>query len=214
MGEFISTLLQNLLLIFVLFCVLPSILVLIAGFFAVRSITRSFTTDAGQLRNDYDKLAAKNPNAPPQVLVNRLLRRQAVKCGLVGAVTGMGGFLTFPIALPVDVVLSLRLQASMVNFIAHAYGVEDVGQTERRARTYLVMTGGLRATQSSFNFIMRILIRLMGKSFAKLIPFLGALVGYILNYAAARATAETALRWYADKARKQQTRAAQLTGDA
>jgi hypothetical protein len=204
MGEFLSNLFSNLLLIFVLFCVLPSILVLIAGYFALRNVDQFFSPDITTLYEQYDKLRTANPKAHPETLVRKIIRRQAMKAGIVGAITGMGGFLTLPVALPVDIIMSMRIQAGIVGFIAAAYGVNEVSQTESRLRSYLVMTGGMRATQSTFNMVMRMVLRFIPKFFTKLIPFIGAIIGYTLNYAMARATADVALRWYADKARKLQ----------
>jgi uncharacterized protein (DUF697 family) len=214
MADVINTLLHNLLLIVVVLCVVPMALTAVVGWLALRQLQRFFSADAGDMNAQFERLRARHPDARNIDLVHKVVRQQSMKCGLVGALTGLGGFLTLPIALPIDILLSMRIQAAMVQFIASAYGQHEVGQPELRLRSYLVMTGSVRASQSTFRFVMRVILRLMGKSFAKLVPFIGAIVGYVINYSIARATGNVALRWYAEKARKQLAESHQYTEEA
>jgi len=43
----------------------------------------------------------------------------------------------------------------------------------------------------------------MGRSFAKLIPFIGTIIGFGVNYAIANATGNAALQWYSQQAKRQ-----------
>jgi uncharacterized protein (DUF697 family) len=209
MADVINTLLHNLVLVFLVLCVVPLTLTAVVGWLALRQLQSFFSADADDMNAQFERLRVKHPDARNIDLVHKVIRQQSMKCGLVGALTGLGGFLTLPIALPIDIFLSMRIQAAMVQFIASAYGQGEVGGTELRLRSYLVMTGSVRASQSTFRFVMRVALRLLGKSFAKLVPFIGAMVGYVINYSIARATGNVAMRWYADKARKQLAQAHQ-----
>lgn len=192
--------LGNLLLIaFGLLCVLPVVLVLVAGVVLYRMgrqrLEGFIEPDLDKMQAHYETLRAQNPAANRETLVNRIIHQQALKCGIIGAVTGIGGFYTLPIALPIDLVLSLRIQAALVSFIAHAYGAGDNAR-EANLRNYIIMTGSSEATQTTTRVFTRFLLRVIGKSFSKLIPFLSALISFGVNYALVQVMARVAVRWY------------------
>lgn len=188
---------------FALVCVVPLIVVAViaALVFTVgrRALSEFLNPDVGELRRRFQRLRAAHPSASNEELIGRLIRGQAVRSGVVGAVTGLGGFITLPVALPLDVLLSLRLQAAIVDFIAEMYGRGD-SDAERRVRTALILSGSGRLGETVFSVIMRFLLRVVGKSFSKLIPFIGAAVSFGLNFAIAQAVGSLALRVYRARA--------------
>jgi hypothetical protein len=193
---------------FLALCVLPLIIVLalvaLAFVFGRRFFRTFFNPDITELSRYYEQQRARNPRATTEQLLNQVIRRQAFRCGVVGAITGLGGLITLPIALPVDIILSLRMQAAMVEFIAHLYGHGRVSETESRIRTYLVMSGGRRVSQAAFEAVMKFLLRVIGKSFSKLIPVIGAAVSFAVDYAVAQGVGRLALRHYGGQAALQQ----------
>lgn len=196
MGDFLSNLSSNLLLIVVLFCVVPSLLLAIAAFFVWKRLEHFATPDVSEMQQQFAELRAARPTATDEELIRKVINRQARKCGIVGAVTSLGGFFTLPIALPADILISLRIQAAMVEFIAEQYGQHDISEAEVRMRTALVVAGGRGVTERTTAYLMRFMLRYMGKTFAKLVPFVGAIIGFVVNYAIALATANAAIRWY------------------
>ncbi|HEX2906594.1 MAG TPA: hypothetical protein VHO69_07035 [Phototrophicaceae bacterium] len=197
--------LNNVLLVgFALLCVLP--LIVFAGLgvllliFGRRAWQTFFSADVAQLHRRYERLRAANPRATTDQLVQQMIRRQAFRAGMVGAITGLGGFFTLPIALPIDVLLSLRLQSALVDFIAQLYGQGQVSETEQRLRSYLVMSGGRKVSEAASEAAMKFLLRLVGKSFAKLIPFIGAAISFAVNYGTAQAIGQLAARRYSTRA--------------
>lgn len=194
---------NTLLVLLALVCLLPVVIALSAGFFLVRVSRRQldqfFSADIAHLQRHYEQLRAKNPNATREQLVDQMIRRQAFRCGLVGAITGLGGLVTLPIALPVDVIVSLRLQATLVDFIAHAYGHDRVNEVESQVRTHLIMAGSSRATEATSRILLRFALRLIGKSLSKLVPFIGAAISFAVNYVIVHAIGEIAERWYSGR---------------
>lgn len=189
---------------FLALCVLPIIIVLVlvvlAFVFGRRFINTFFNPDITELSRYYEKQRARNPRATTEQVLHQVIRRQAFRCGVVGAVTGLGGFITLPIALPIDIVLSLRLQAALVEFIAQLYGHGHVSEAERQIRTYIIMSGGRRASEAAFEAIMKFLLRVVGESFAKLVPVIGAAVSFAVDYFLAQSVGELALRRYGSQA--------------
>lgn len=197
-----ETLLNNLQTILLVGCVLPLVVLLVLGvalfIFGRRWVESFVEPDVAGIHQQFVALQRQNPQAEPAALVRRVINQQAVKCGIVGAVTGFGGFVTLPIALPFDLLLTARYQSTMVSFIGQIYG--NQGSVENKAATYAVLTGSTQATQLSVRLIQRYLPRIIGKSFAKLIPFFGALISFAVNYVLAQATGRIAVRWYESRA--------------
>jgi uncharacterized protein (DUF697 family) len=122
-----------------------------------------------------------------------------VKCGVIGAITGIGGFITLPIGLPVDIILSLRLQAAMVDLIAAVYGHATDSEAEAKIRTFLIMSAGGEISQRATGAAIKFLLRVIGKSFSKLIPVIGAIISFAVDYSICQAVGRVAVRRYASK---------------
>lgn len=198
-------LLQNLQLLLLLGCVLPlivmAVLAVLVFWFGRRWVDQLVAPDPEKMQQRLIAMQAKNPQAQRNELVQQVMREEAIKCGVVGAITGFGGFVTLPITLPIDLLLTARYQASMVSFIAQAYGYDN--SLENRAATYAVMTGSTQVSRTTLSLIQRYLPRVIGKSFSKLIPVFGAIIAFVVNYFLARSLGNLAVRWYESKPRQE-----------
>ncbi|MEO0563480.1 MAG: hypothetical protein AAF125_15335, partial [Chloroflexota bacterium] len=133
-------------------CVVPMIVLAVGAVIAFRQGS-SFVSDliepnVEKMQATYDQLRDKHPTKTTDDLVRLVIRRQAFRCGVLGAVTGLGGFVTLPIAMPVDMVMTYRIQATMVNFIAKAYNYDPKLMKEEQAVASLVMFGSRQVTQN------------------------------------------------------------------
>lgn len=201
MQDFMNTSLWTILGIIVVVFLITLVLGAIALFFLIRRINRISEPDLAEMQNRLTELRRKNPNADNETLLKQMINQEAFKSAVIGAVTGLGGFITLPIALPVDVLLSLRIQSKLVQFIAMTYGQGAVSDTELKIQSYIVMSGGAKVSTVASEAVMKFILRILGKSFSKLIPVIGAVVSFGLNYAMAQATGNLALRWYANRHR-------------
>lgn len=181
-------------------CIVPLIILGVMAIFLLtvgrRVLNDFFDPDSTALRRYYERLRAENPRLPADRLLARVIGRQSFRCGVVGAITGLGGFITLPIALPVDILISLRMQAALVDFIAELYGQGQVSERERQLRTYLILSGGRRLSEAALEVAMKFALRVLGKSFAKLIPFVGAAVSFAFNYTMVQGIGRLALARY------------------
>lgn len=187
--------------ILLLGCVLPIVVLLVLGvlayYFGRRWVEEFVEPDVEKLHTKLVALRAKAPNISEKQLVRKVIHEQALKCGVIGAVTGLGGFVTMPIGLPLDILLSARYQASMVSFIAQVYGYNN--SVENKAATYAVMTGSTQISEITTGMLTKYIPRFVGKLSSKLIPIAGALVSFAVNYATARSVGHLAARWYESK---------------
>src|SRR6266852_5619393 len=116
---------QNILI--VLACSFIGLLVLgiILILFAFRWVQRLVTPDVGAMQRKLATLRAANPTLSNEALIGTIIRQQSFKCGVIGAITGLGGFITLPVALPIDILMSMRIQSAMVQFIALVYNQNE-----------------------------------------------------------------------------------------
>lgn len=188
---------------FLLLCVLPLLIVVVIGLLLFRAGQRGINEfanpDISKLQTEFEKQRVQNPGASTEQLVGTIIQQQALKSGIIGAITGFGGFVTLPIALPVDIVMSLRLQAALVEFIASVYGHAQPNEREARIRTFLIMSASGQITERTTGVAIKFLLRVIGKSFSKLVPFLGAAISFGVNYAIVRGVGWGAVRWYGRK---------------
>ena len=198
---------QTLLIGFGLLCLLPLLATAVLAFVVFRAgqqrLDTWFASDPAKLQEYVATMRAKQPDISREQLINRIIRRQAFRAGIVGAVTGIGGFWTLPIALPIDLALSFQIQAQLVNFIAYLYNERNQDDLNTRVRTYLIMTGSSKVTQTTTRYLTRLAVRVAGKSFAKIIPVAGAIISFAVNYVIVVVMGRAAARWYAQSAGQQ-----------
>lgn len=176
--------------------IVPTLILVIVGAFALKrgyeKLAEMVMPDTEQMRRQYEALKAANPTLDQRALVNKVIGQQAFKSGVLGAITGLGGFITLPIALPVDIYASLRIQAAMVEIIGYAYGKQP-GDIEKRITTYLITAGSERAATASVQFAVGVATRFLGKTLSKLIPVIGALTSFGVNYLMTQAIGRAAV---------------------
>jgi flavodoxin len=76
----------------------------------------------------------------PQVAANKLVANQILKCGASGFLTGLGGLITLPVAIPANITSILYIHLRMIAAIAYLGGYDpkdDAVQT----MAYLCLTG-------------------------------------------------------------------------
>lgn len=157
--------------------------------------------DVANLHEEYQTLIGPRHGMTQSQALERIVRGQALRAGTIGAITSFGGFITLPIALPVDIVLSFRIQASLISFIGQLHAANPTGSRDVTVNDYLIMTGSSRVTQSTTRFLISAALRVLGKSFSKLIPVVGALIGFGVNFAIVQLMGRAVIRWHSAKQR-------------
>jgi uncharacterized membrane protein YcjF (UPF0283 family) len=72
--------------------------------------------------------------------VAQLIRWQSAKCAASGFLTGLGGLITLPVALPADLSANLYVQLRMVAAVARMYG-HDPGSDLVRTMAFVCLCG-------------------------------------------------------------------------
>lgn len=184
------------------------------------------STDSVVIKSYVDKLREQNMGITCDELAKKVMNRKSVKNGLVGAVTGLGGIVTLPVSIPADLVCSWRIQASMAFSIAYIYGhTKDTtdlktdlylilaGDSAKEALKRFGIEVSKSVTKKAVNkYITRDIMvkiwKVVGRkiitkaseksltSFMKLVPLVGAPVGFAFDWGATRAVGGLAIKYY------------------
>ncbi len=187
-------------------CVVPTVILIGLSLWFIQRGAAWLTPDEDKLRAEFDRIRAKQPTTPPEKLVQQLIHAQAIKAGIAGAITSVGGLPFLPIGLVVDLIASSRIQSSMLHFIGWSYAS---GATPRAGQVLalpeairlrgegvgrnLLLEGSQAAAQAAQR---RIMLMVAEKAAAKLVPILGLVVGFAVNYLTTRAIGQAAAIWY------------------
>jgi hypothetical protein len=178
------------------------------------------------IRKYVDHLRARYPKLSDDALARKIVSRRALKTGMIGALTAAGGLPSLPFTVPASVVITWRIQVFTIMAIAHVYGQLD--QTEDlRTDIYMILAGdaakealkrmGVQVSRDVTHYSIRNLItkstitranRLLGKrilsasgkkTLVRLVPLVGAAVGFIFDWTAAQAFGRHAVEYYSEK---------------
>ncbi len=69
-----------------------------------------------------------------------LIRWQNAKAGTSGFITGLGGVLTLPVAIPANILSVMYIQIRMIAAVAHIYG-HDIKSDKVKTLVFLCLTG-------------------------------------------------------------------------
>ena len=176
-----------------------------------------------------DKLREQNVGITNDKLAKKILDRKAFKSGLMGAITGVGGLVTLPVAVPADLVVTWRVQATMACAIAYVYG-HTPETTDLKTDIYLILAGdsakevlkrfGIEVSKAVTKKavdkyitreVMKKIWAVVGRkiitkageksltSFVKMIPLVGAPVGFAFDWLTTRAVGVTAIKYYSGR---------------
>ncbi len=198
-------------------CIIPTVItmgIVYAGLRGGYWLMQLIAPSEKRLIAQFIALREEDPTTSTRKLVGRVVQRQALRAGVVGAVTSVGGAFTLPIGLPLDVITTARIQATTLHLVAWAYELENPGQVPKVLdinEIFGLRNGGaltvqvdkisqqliLQQSERFSNLALRRALLTVGeKAFAKLIPGFGMFIGFAVNYFTARALGLLAIRWY------------------
>lgn len=186
-------------------------------------------TDPVQVKAYVDKLREQNPDITDDALARKIINRKSIKNGLIGAITGLGGLITLPIAIPANLATTWRVQATMACAIAYVYG-HNFATTDLKTDIYIIMAGdsakeafkrvGIEISKAAtkktiekyvtremmtkiWAIIGRKIVTKAGEksltSLVKMVPLVGAPVGFAFDWTSTRIVGETAIKYYSGK---------------
>jgi EcsC family protein len=172
-----------------------------------RSMFEEIDTD--KIRTEVESLRATTPDYQPAQHARTLARRAALRCAAAGAVTGLPSGLLAIGTLGADLAYLMYQQFRLILGIAAVYGHEPSGRERfAEALSCLAYSSGVGIGKQGVATLLEVATidgglvaekigaRLFRDRLTKLVPFVGAISGGALNYAAVRAVARSAIRYY------------------
>ena len=184
------------------------------------------STDSVTIESYVNKLHEQNPGISSDELSKKVLHRKSIKSGLIGGFTGLGGLITLPVSIPADLVCSWRIQASMAFSIAYIYGhtkdTKDLktdlyiilaGDSAKEALKRFGIEISKNITKKAVDkYITRDVMvkiwKVVGQkiitkageksmtSFMKMVPLVGAPVGFAFDWTATQAVGKLVIKYY------------------
>lgn len=196
---------------------------------ALEKLVDVFISNPDSIKSYVNKLRSQNKRISNDDLAKKIVTRKSFKNGLVGAATGIGGLITLPVTVPADLVGSWKIQITMALSVAYVYGHTNsttdlktdiflilAGDSAKEALKRVGIEVGKSLTKKAVEkFITKELMKritsLIGRkiitkageksltSFMKMVPFVGAPIGFIFDWAAARTVGHFAIKYYSGK---------------
>jgi len=173
-----------------------------------------------------EKLREQNPGISDLELSKKIIKRKSLKNGLLGAATGVGGLITFPVSVPTDLIVTWKMQIYLALTIAHIYG-HTSDTTDLKTDVYLILAGnsskealkrfgievGKAVTKKAiqrnitkevmkkiWKYIPQKIITKAGQksltSFSRIVPIIGAPIGFGFDFFATKALGKMAIKYY------------------
>lgn len=184
------------------------------------------STDHVTIESYVEKLLELNKGISCDELAKKILQRKSVKNGFIGAATGLGGLITLPVTIPTDLICSWRIQASMAFSIAYVYGhtkeTTDLktdlylilaGDSAKAALKRIGIEASKAITKKAvekyitkdimlkiWSVVGQKVITKAGEksltSFMKMVPLVGAPVGFAFDWLATQTVGKFAIKYY------------------
>lgn len=165
--------------------------------------------DTDKIRREVDEIRASAPETETRDYAAMLARRTAIRCAAAGAVTGIPAGLAALGALGADLAYLVYQQFRLILGIATIYGHEPSSRERfTEALQCLAFASGVGVGKQGIATMLEsasaeggMIAEKIGTGFvreriARMIPVVGAVTAGVLNYAAVRATARNAIRYY------------------
>jgi uncharacterized protein (DUF697 family) len=172
-----------------------------------RSLFEEIDTD--KIRTEVEAMRTNEPGFAAAQHAKTLARRTAIRCAAAGAMTGIPSGLLAIGTLGADLAYLVFQQFRLVIGIAAIYGHEPHGRERfAEALSCLAYSSGVgigkqgvatlleSATMEGGVVAEKIGARFMRERLMKVVPFVGAISGGALNYAAVHAVGRAAIRYY------------------
>ena len=167
--------------------------------------------DTGKIKRDVELMrsSSSEPFFDAADQARTLARRTAIRCAAAGAMTGLPSGLLAIGALGADLAYLVLQQFRLIVGIAAIYGHEPSGRERfAEALSCLAYSSGVGIGKQGIATVLEsavieggVVAEKIGARFArerlmKMVPFVGAISGGVLNYASVHAVSRAAIRYY------------------
>ena len=99
--------------------------------------------DPYEIKAYVEDLRNRYPELSDDLLSQKIIDMKAIKNGLVGAATGIPGFLALPVTIPTDLLMTWKIQINLALCIATVYGqnIDEKDPEDLKTDIYMILAG-------------------------------------------------------------------------
>ena len=102
-----------------------------------------FASNPQEVKDYVDKMRTSHSLLSNREIAQKIVDEQAMNSSLLGAVTGLGGLLTLPLAIPLDIIKAWKIQEFTIRCIAYIYGYNPQNKDLKTAIVFLISNGSI-----------------------------------------------------------------------
>ncbi len=148
--------------------------------------------DSTVLNLKLELLRARHPQASEEELLRMIVNREALMAGVIGFFTGLGGLVTLPLTLPLQMVATVRIQTRLINFLS-ARRQGTLAPETRELRNYAILAGAKQINHVGAKLILKLVLRFAPKMVFQALPVVGGIVGFLMDWLTTRGIGNFAL---------------------
>ncbi|MBD2039718.1 EcsC family protein [Microcoleus sp. FACHB-672] len=104
-------------------------------------INMMISSDPEEINKYLNKIRSENPTLSKRAIAEKIIDEQSINSGVLGAVAGLGGLITLPATIPINIVKFWRIQAFTIRCIAYLYEYTPAN-TDIKTDIFLVLSNG------------------------------------------------------------------------
>ncbi|CAA6690562.1 MULTISPECIES: hypothetical protein [unclassified Lentimonas] len=150
-------------------------------------VGKLFSEDISHLTQKEATYRQRFPNEDEAQILQRVIRSEARIAGTVGFFAGLGGIVTLPITLPINILATIRIQYRLAEFLISKQANRPLRTDTQRAKALAVVFGSRRLSEAGSKVAIRTAGKYAPQAALKCIPLIGAITGFLIDYYGTRA---------------------------
>ena len=145
-------------------------------------VGKLFSEDISHLTRKEATYRQRFPNEDEAQILQRVIRSEARIAGTVGFFAGLGGIVTLPITLPINILATIRIQYRLAEFLISKQESQSLRIDTQRAKALAVVFGSSRLSDAGIQVAIRTAGKYAPQAALKCIPLIGAITGFLIDY--------------------------------
>ncbi|MFQ3223777.1 MAG: hypothetical protein ACI8Z5_000016 [Lentimonas sp.] len=157
-------------------------------------VSKLFSEDISYLTQKEARYRRHFPDEDEAQILQRIIRSESRVAGTVGFFAGLGGVITLPITLPINILATIRIQYRLAEFLISKGNNRSLRIDTQRAKALAVVFGSSRLSEAGSKVAIRTAGKYAPQAALKCIPLIGALTGFLIDYYGTRAVGKLTIK--------------------
>lgn len=145
------------------------------------------------LEEKLQTLRRKFPELSEEELLKKLVAGEALIAGGIGFLTGLGGMVTLPVALPVNILATVKIQSRLIAFLGQRTARAEGADAGTELQNYAILAGAKQVHRVGAKLILKLILRYAPRVVLQALPLVGGLIGFLMDWLTTRGIGRVAL---------------------